>query len=368
MPAAPPPPNPDPVAGLAEAIRAKQCVLLGGNELGATAGLPRWSDFIAGLFDWALRNGHLAKLPRSSVNALKSSLAEGQGDLVMDSVVNTLEAAGQRTALVQHIRQQFHGHAPAEAHRILARLGFAAAMSSEWDDLLEKAMGVEKVFTFSEEPPPYFHTSEFFFAKLYGDLRRPLTMVFSGAQFVDAIEERGWQQFLQGLMVNRTMFFLGVSLDGIESTIEAMRYKSGGREHWALVHRPAGASASWKVRAEKLQRRFGVTVIPFENSNACLDFLRRLETGVNPAGPAPAATPAVADDTSRLKRLVVDNVGPFEHAEFDFDPRWNVLLGNNGVGKSSVLRALAVALCGPEAAPFADRIIRSGQPSASIAL
>ncbi|MCC6536844.1 MAG: AAA family ATPase [Bryobacterales bacterium] len=370
MPAAPPP-NADPVAGLAEAILSNQCVLLGGNELGVSAGLPRWSDFTAGLFDWALRTGHLAKLPRASVTALKSSLAEGQGDLVMDSVVNTLEASGQRAALVQYIRKQFHAQAPAEAHRILSRLGFCAVMSSEWDELLEQAMGVEKVLTFMDEPPPYFHTSEFFGAKLYGDLHRPSTMIFSASQFLDALEERGWQQFLQGLMVNRTMFFVGVSLDGIESSIEAIRYKRGGRQHFALVAVPPGAGASWQVRAEKLSRRFSVSVIGYDNPAHLVEFLRRLEQRVHPVGKAPgssAAALAPGDEPSRLRRLVVDNVGPFEHAEFDFDPRWNVLLGNNGVGKSSVLRALAVAICGPESAPVADRIIRAGQSAALIRL
>ena len=66
--------------------------------------------------------------------------------------------------------------------------------------------------------------------------------------------------------------------------------------------------------------------------------------------------------------MTLTNIGPFDHLDLELDPRWNILLGDNGVGKSSVLRAIAVALCGRDAQPFAERLLKFGQTSGQIVL
>lgn len=57
-----------------------------------------------------------------------------------------------------------------------------------------------------------------------------------------------------------------------------------------------------------------------------------------------------------LRRLVIENVRSIEHVEIDFGPadatrRWTVLLGENGTGKTTILRAAAIALAGSNALP-----------------
>jgi hypothetical protein len=49
-------------------------------------------------------------------------------------------------------------------------------------------------------------------------------------------------------------------------------------------------------------------------------------------------------------------------------PSWNILLGNNGVGKSTILKALAVGLCGRDAQPYVERLLKRGVPTGSIVL
>jgi predicted ATPase len=71
---------------------------------------------------------------------------------------------------------------------------------------------------------------------------------------------------------------------------------------------------------------------------------------------------------SRVKSLRLENIGPFQNQEFSFAPQWNVLIGDNGVGKSCVLKALALAICGKEAAPYADRLLRVGTTRGTITL
>lgn len=51
-----------------------------------------------------------------------------------------------------------------------------------------------------------------------------------------------------------------------------------------------------------------------------------------------------------IKKVVLDNIRCFEHVEFDLTSpdgvkKWCMLLGDNGVGKTSVLRSIAMGLC-----------------------
>jgi AAA15 family ATPase/GTPase len=46
----------------------------------------------------------------------------------------------------------------------------------------------------------------------------------------------------------------------------------------------------------------------------------------------------------RIDHLIVDNFNGFDHREFAFNPSFNLLVGDNASGKSSVLDALSVAL------------------------
>jgi len=46
----------------------------------------------------------------------------------------------------------------------------------------------------------------------------------------------------------------------------------------------------------------------------------------------------------RIDHLTVKNFNGFDHREFDFNPRFNLLVGDNATGKTSVLDALSIAL------------------------
>jgi len=62
---------------------------------------------------------------------------------------------------------------------------------------------------------------------------------------------------------------------------------------------------------------------------------------------------------SRIRRAHFQNIGPFEDLTIDFKSNWTILLGNNGTGKSTILKALALALAGKESGSIAaDPLIR----------
>jgi predicted ATP-binding protein involved in virulence len=72
-----------------------------------------------------------------------------------------------------------------------------------------------------------------------------------------------------------------------------------------------------------------------------------------------------------LQRLVLDNVRSIEHLEISFAKnqhdirKWTFILGNNGCGKSTILRSIALLLAGSEALPELlgnpDSWIRNGK-------
>src|SRR5437899_459774 len=77
-----------------------------------------------------------------------------------------------------------------------------------------------------------------------------------------------------------------------------------------------------------------------------------------------------------LERLVLKNVRSIENFELTFSTaagrcrQWTILLGENGAGKSTVLRSIALALAGsdglPELLVDQDRWIRRGEREAQI--
>ncbi|WCL81313.1 AAA family ATPase [Saprospira sp. CCB-QB6] len=77
--------------------------------------------------------------------------------------------------------------------------------------------------------------------------------------------------------------------------------------------------------------------------------------------PIPDSTPSSAPSSPprkeqyfRLQRLVLENIGHFERLELDLSSRIICLLGHNGSGKSTVLRALALGLVGVDDNPALD--------------
>lgn len=85
------------------------------------------------------------------------------------------------------------------------------------------------------------------------------------------------------------------------------------------------------------------------------------------------APPAEANNSDypsiKLKKLVLHNIKCFEHAEFSFDDNgimrpWTLLVGNNGVGKTTILHAIALCSFGPDLAskitPLPQNMLRVG--------
>jgi tRNA A-37 threonylcarbamoyl transferase component Bud32 len=360
-----------PLEALAMACVAGECVLYVGTGLGAQAGFPTWREFVCSLLDWAVR-GEFIK--GDVEDSLRAALQQDQHDVVVDGIVSALPAKGQQI-LHEYLREVFldPSRQPPESYSILTEIGLSAILTTGFDQLLEQThenIG-DRVYTPEDAEPllDAFAKREFFILKLYGALERPETVLLGQARYEDAIAaNRPLSQFMESLFFSRTILFVGTSLEGIESFLGG--FALGGyrpRQHYAVI--PSTDSA-WQAKADQLLRRYGVQVIPYtasgDDHSGLLKFLEELAHGVRAR--AESARAESSQGPARLKRVCLENIGPFDHLELDLHPRWNILLGDNGVGKSTILRAIAVAICGEDAQPYADRLIKTGKTSAQITL
>ena len=123
-------------------------------------------------------------------------------------------------------------------------------------------------------------------------------------------------------------------------------------------------------------------MIPFPVSETFPEletFLQDLAHAVRPVLSETGASTTPTPLMPGLRKLVLEDIGPFERLELDFPPvsdparsesstRWKILLGDNGVGKSTILKAIAVAIMGNDARSFAARLVRAGKTKGRITL
>jgi energy-coupling factor transporter ATP-binding protein EcfA2 len=369
---------------LVKACVAGECVLFGGAGLSAQAALPTYQPLVESLLEWCVKHGFI---PADGAVSHREALKLGQvgtvADLIVDAVGDSGELLNKHLRSIFLLRRGAKGAAPAggkelpEAHQLLRRIPFSAVMTPNFDNLLEETYaGLHpKVYTFkgAEALLDALSKREFFIVKLYGRLEEPETMMLAPAQFADAIRENlVFARFVETLFFSRTLLFVSASLEGIEDylTSVSVRRLSTNRPHYALI---GVTNNAWRTKASQLEKRYNIRVMPFTPTPGypqVAGFLGALadevERELSPRGGAGgAAAPEAADaavTAGHLKQVVLQNLGPFDRLELNLNPKWNILLGDNGVGKSTILRAIALALVGKDAQPFASRVVKRGQP------
>jgi hypothetical protein len=169
---------------------------------------------------------------------------------------------------------------------------------------------------------------------------------------------------LKNLCFTRTIVFVDASMETIQAFFRGMQLVDDiPPRHFALVE---VSDATWTVKAASLRSQYGVQVLPIAPDKApqyIQGFLKRLSDIVRTR-----EANAPRQDVTGLKRIKLTNIGPFASLDVNLDRNWTILLGDNGVGKSTILRAIALAMMGKDGEPYAHRLIRSGERVARIEL
>lgn len=425
---------PDVPEELIRAFAANECVLYAGAGLGAQAGYPTWMQVLARLLEQVVgpyvqeRTPPQSKMSSYGEDDQKSAIA---AELWMrhrrgqwSAVAEYLRTQVDREVLLNATRGLFPERPLPRAHELLGHLPFAGAITSSWDTLLSRAFGHRHPVTGTPRDPERavraFGENAFFFVQLFGGLD-PASFVFSNDEYRELMSTSSLARFVGSVVSGRTMLFIGASVDGLETVfsdlrlgqqssnvgtqtglrqqansasartnarIDAINQKAGWdasntspgqkaptqqtvvpplRRHFALVP----DEPEWAVARDVFRVKYGVeclTYRPTPGHGEVAEFLHRLHQRV--AAAHRAAADATLSRPTRLRSVRLTNIGRFPSLELNLNDGWNVLLGNNGCGKTTLLRAIALGLCGddPKAAPAARWLLTAGQHEGTIEL
>ncbi|MER9491577.1 AAA family ATPase [Mesorhizobium sp. M0320] len=338
---------------LLAAISGGACALFWGAGLSAQAGYPSWREGISELIDQLDDKALKVKL-RDALDLERMSL-------VLESLATKLNAASR----VRVLSRLWGSTRPATpAIDILAKLPFANVITSVWDPLVEQAFAPRKptvvVGVSSERLSGLLTGESFFIVRLWGALAQPDSILFTANEYRAAVAgNSNFARYLASLALSQSHLFIGASLETIQEYLSSTPRTQSSRPHFALV--PDGEGID--LAREVLKQRYGVELLVYKPTPGWRElpsFVDKLAAAVQTRPAVPAST---LIEKALLRRVTLKNIGPFRELSIDLDPQWNVLLGNNGAGKSTVLRAIALVLCGDDTRAFADggRLLRGDE-------
>lgn len=379
-------PSPEIPADLVRAIADGQGVLALGAGASATAGLPTGSALLMQTIE------HFRPaLPHLLSRVLDSADPSGELGRLLEriggasKVMDVITAAAPRQDLISFIAQALEtSSSGGPVLGSLAGCPWRSVISLGWDNLAERAftghaapgLPPMRAVTIHDtlELPSSTRAGERLLYKPFGDLGRPTTLALTGEEMRRLVQRApAFQRSLAGLFQSQTFLFAGADPGAIEQFLLAItpEFESANTRHYALV--PSDPTNA--LRQASLAR-FGVHLLEFDASastSALSDLARQLRNEVRDLTAARAPLEAgsltyLSGD--RITHVHLESIGPFERLDLEFanDPEqkgeapWSVIFGSNGVGKSSILRAIALVMAGdhPAALAAGTRLLRAG--------
>jgi hypothetical protein len=349
-------PSPRPTARLTAELREHQCVLFVGAELAVLGGMPHPARIISALLPQT-------RLAPVVVEELQRQLGLGDTDLVSDVLASEV-SPGRLTALIRDVSAGLQPDFSSSVFHELRRLPFAGVITDMWYDLPEQLFDARDPIVVSagnvDRGPGLLRDERFFVAHINGSLSHPDAIRLPRTGFTEISEDLEFDSFVRSVLRTHTVLFLGAPEQTILRITDASASRGPG--HIALL--------PWEpdlgVRSQRLAGR-GVEILTLdpERQEAQLEeFVRALSrsTVVRREGIRRRAPSA--------QQLRLRNIGPFEEVTLPLHPHATVLLGDNASGKSSILRALALALSGEDGATdaAAGNLLRAGTRSGEVEL
>jgi hypothetical protein len=362
---------------LIAACAAGDCVLFAGSGISAQAGYPTWRDAIGQILTTATLDGTL-----TDADSLRIALNEGKF-LQVSELLSSRLGPPAVTKMAQDLYGTDRRRLPGIS-RTLGQIPFDSVVTGNWDGVIERTFAARiadrrrQVLTplTTEKFSEILRERRFVVLKIFGDIEQPDSLLLTPEEYrreIFANPELG--RYLSTLFSTRSIIYAGVSLDGITDFMSAFpQLGSSPRQHVALVPWQTGI----EVQAELFKSRWGIELLVYQPSDGHPEvpaFFERLRDRVRQRARASSkgtkangASPSVT--RRRLDWLELENVGPFERLRLDFRTSWTVLLGNNACGKTTVLRAIALALSGDDerATSLGGSLLRAGTSTGSVTL
>ena len=278
----PEPLSPHQAAILAQALRDGQLVLFAG------AGLSR----LAPADDGSARRLPLwAELADRVAVACHEDLGDYGGNALdlFDAIEHGQSRATQEQAVATALDDR--GFAPGEAHRVLADLSWASVITTNYDDLLDRALGERPVWDETgydrlrnpSKPPRLF--------AIHGTLERPHTLTRGDYRLWSVKHPRALQHLTEALL-SRTVLFVGYSMSDphLDELLARVRQITEDRtvRHYAWMWQlPKGKESLY-------DRRDKISATSIDREEDWVAAFRQLQAALR-ARPAASAGTANAD-------------------------------------------------------------------------
>jgi predicted ATP-binding protein involved in virulence len=349
---------------LLAAFSTSSCVLFAGCGVAAQVGVPLGAEGWRRVLEEAMR-----REPSQNWDNLRRAYSTGETAALID----LLRARLSHETLVDICNQVFSSSParPSKLNQLIADIPFAGVLSTAWDQALEHSLARRRparlMASDSERFGSVLREKNFFLLKINGDASRPETVLFTPEDYRRTIYEREpFAKFLHSVVSSNVVLFAGASLATIENFFSGLRVPMNTRRHFALI----SGQANIDFESERFLSRYGIQLLAYDATPGHPElelFFNSLWTEMQSR---PELLDAIRPEPVTLDRVILRNIGPFEEVNLEMGRSWNVLLGNNGCGKSNILRAIAVGLCGDEVAArgVAANLLRSGAEKGSIEL
>jgi len=267
---------------LADKINQGNCVLFVGAGLSQGAGLPGWPGLLRQMLDWGEEHG--VDLPDRA--ELEKYIKDGELLLVAEEMRERLGKDDLREFMVGVFRRP--GLEPTDAHNLLPQIPFAAALTSNYDTLLETAYTISSgttphVFTHADYPElsAVLRDNEFYVLKVHGTIDRIETIILGRSDYREVIHDnQAYRSYLRNLFSSSTVLFLGFGLidpdlmlllDELSGT-----FKGYTGKHYALMD----AEKVPGIKRRRFERDYNIQIIPYKKSALdhpeVREFLRKL--------------------------------------------------------------------------------------------
>jgi energy-coupling factor transporter ATP-binding protein EcfA2 len=356
-------PVPDVPEGLIEAINRGECTLFWGGGLSAQAGYLTWREALSEMIERTAPNAE-----NSFRAELQQSLNAGRYSLVVEVLATRL---GRDAVMSELVRLWGVPRPTTPTIDTLAKLSFTNAVTSVWDPLIDQAFShrqpVMVTGVSSESLNTLLSREAFCIVRLWGALIHPESVLFTPNEYRGAVAGNPtYAKYLATLALSQSHLFLGASVETIEEYLSATPRGASSRTHYALVAETDAINLSREV----FRARYGVELLVFRPTPGWPELHAFVTDLAQAVAERAHATRSVDIEAFRLVTVKLENIGPFKTLSLDLDQSWNVLLGNNGSGKSTVLRAIALVLCGDDSRALVEgnRLLRTGSTSGSVEL
>ena len=348
---------------LASQLASGSVLLVAGPELPTARGGPSREDLLLGVV-----NRPAGGLSRIATDQLVEGLQRGN----VDKVAPLLRATGENLERLVDGELGKKGSGPSSSYAALARIPFGGVVDLSWDNLLLTA--------FADRNPSVIHagsdavldtarSQEFAFTWLAGDPRNESIAIGSRELRRRLAANETLRRYLSGAVQSLPVLFLGVRAGDVIDFFECIEVQPPTNAITTQYYAICAADEYWDFERERLQAEYRVESVGYNPRTSELSaIIEQLAEESRPT--AGFRDPSRHADDTRLSRVILTNIGAFEDLDLTLASGWNVVLGNNGCGKSTVLRAVALGLCGdhPSAAAAGARLLRTGTGRGAIEL